>query len=143
MQHNKELHSLHTKESNLEEYTTIHLCCYGELYMSIHHESHIYGRPALFLLGVNKKITIENIGDGAGAFGSRHANGFVVGLQSDRKRYCLYFISSTGVGSGNVVWLSFGQIAGDLTMIYNSSGTVSINNTDTDTSFTIYYIPIE
>lgn len=94
------------------------------------------------VLGVNKKITIENIGNGAGAFSNHFANGFLVGLQSDRKKYCLYFISSEGVGYGNVVWLNVDKIAGGLAVSTNDGGTITINNADAGTSFTEYYIPI-
>jgi hypothetical protein len=66
----------------------------------------------------------------------------MVGLQSDKKKYCLYFISTTGTGGGNVVWLIAEKIAGDLSASTNANGTIAINNEDAGTSFTEYYIPI-
>lgn len=95
------------------------------------------------MLGVNGKLKIEGIGVGSGAFLSKNARGFVVALQSDLKKYAVYFVSTLGVGSGNVNFLVVDKISGQLTCIYNSQGTFTVNNADEGKSFTEYYIPIQ
>lgn len=66
----------------------------------------------------------------------------MVGLQSDKKKYCLYFISTTGTGGGDVVWLNIDKIAGELEVSTNGNGTIAVNNRDAGTSYEEYYIPI-